>query len=90
MELCKTDLFKLASKIFPTRISIQEIKNIFGQALDALDYLHKKNICHFDIKPDNIFIHKMKRGEIKNQFHSFKIKIGDFGFAHSIDDLDEK
>lgn len=34
----------------------QNIKSLFRQALEALNYLHQKNICHRDIKPSNILI----------------------------------
>lgn len=31
-------------------------RKIFGQLLEAMDYLHKKGIVHNDLKPDNIII----------------------------------
>lgn len=49
---------------------ISLIKNLFKQAVSALDYLHSKGICHRDIKPSNILIHK-------NNI----LKICDFGSA---------
>ena len=40
------------------------------ELLEALAYLHSKGIAHWDIKADNIFIHK-----------SLELKFGDFGHA---------
>ena len=45
-------------------------KNIFKQIFDAMNYLHKKNIAHRDIKLENILMKK-----------NYEIKIIDFGFA---------
>ncbi|MBQ4528591.1 MAG: serine/threonine protein kinase [Clostridia bacterium] len=38
------------------KFSEKQIKNISCQILDALDALHKQNIIHRDIKPDNIIM----------------------------------
>ena len=45
-------------------------KNIFKQIFDAMNYLHKKNIAHRDIKLENILMKK-----------NYEIKIIDFGFS---------
>ncbi|HEX9929498.1 MAG TPA: protein kinase [Pyrinomonadaceae bacterium] len=37
--------------------SSDEALRCFGQILDVLDYLHGRNILHFDIKPANILVH---------------------------------
>lgn len=51
-------------------IPIEKIKNISKQILQGLDYCHKKNIMHRDVKPENILITREE-----------KIKICDFGSA---------
>jgi serine/threonine-protein kinase len=51
-----------------------EFLEIFTQALNALNYIHKKEIIHCDIKPTNIFI--LTNGQVK---------ILDFGNAKSQD-----
>ena len=43
----------------------------FSQLVEAIKYLHSKNICHRDIKPENILL-------TKNQRH---VKITDFGLS---------
>lgn len=42
----------------------------FEQMLAALNSMHNSNVCHRDMKPDNIMLD-----------NSFNIKIADFGFA---------
>ncbi|PRQ02875.1 Serine/threonine-protein kinase PK-1 [Enhygromyxa salina] len=37
-------------------ISFRVLIDIFTQTLDALNYIHTRNIAHCDIKPENIFI----------------------------------
>ena len=54
-------------------IKKDEIWYIFYQCMSGLTYLHKTNVIHRDIKPDNIFMNKNKI-----------IKIGDFGISTQI------
>lgn len=49
---------------------------LFRQILDAVGYLHSKNIVHRDIKPENILLNKL-----------MKVKIIDFGFSLKCTDL---
>mmetsp|Transcript_12437 Transcript_12437/g.14252 ORF Transcript_12437/g.14252 Transcript_12437/m.14252 type:complete len:151 (+) Transcript_12437:484-936(+) len=71
MDLVKgvtlTDYLKDKRKL---RLEEQEAKKIFKQIIEGVDYLHSKNICHRDIKLENILITE-----------SGVIKILDFGFA---------
>ena len=48
-------------------------RSYFHQLIDALESLHAAEICHFDIKPDNILIDE-----------NFCLKLGDFGFALNV------
>ena len=54
------------------------IKKIFLEILDALSYVHKKQIFHRDLKPENIMV----------TFKGDNVKIIDFGLAGA-DDLDD-
>jgi len=51
-----------------------EIKCIFKQLLDALNYMHAERYVHRDIKSSNILIDQ-----------NFRLKLADFGLARSIE-----
>jgi len=51
----------------------KEVKKYAIQILEGLNYAHKKNVIHKDIKPQNIMLDK-----------SGKIRIMDFGIAESV------
>lgn len=55
------------------------VKNIFGQLLDGLDYIHQQNIVHHDIKPSNLFINVEGGRRIS-------VQLGDFGLACPLQD----
>ena len=46
--------------------------------LEGIKYLHANNVCHRDIKPDNIMITKLHSAA---DSAAFKVKIGDFNIA---------
>jgi serine/threonine protein kinase len=50
----------------------QESKHIIKQVIDAVSYLHEMNICHRDLKLENIMFDKVG---------GFDVKLIDFGFA---------
>ena len=39
--------------------TVTEFKQIMNQLMDAVAYLHSRNICHLDLRPGNIFITKV-------------------------------
>lgn len=60
------------------RVNENEAKVIFKHLIEGVNYLHKKNIAHRDLKPDNILIEE-KYGSI--YCLDFNVKIIDFGFS---------
>jgi tetratricopeptide (TPR) repeat protein len=60
---------------FKSPRTFEEIYKLFLQILDAVEYIHSKNICHGDIKPQNI----LTDGKTA--------KITDFGTSKLIEDL---
>lgn len=50
------------------------MRKTFYKLFDALSYLHKKHICHRDIKPDNILFDR----------NTGNIKIIDFGVSKNL------
>lgn len=48
----------------------EEARQVFRQAVEGVDYLHKKNIAHRDIKLENILLNE-----------SQTVKLIDFGFS---------
>jgi serine/threonine protein kinase len=59
------------------RISEEQARIITRQILHALDYLHRRNITHRDIKPDNILI---------ASFEPLVVKLSDFGLSKCVND----
>ena len=53
-----TDLFATLS---PAHYQLTEAKCriIIAQIVEALEYLHKKRVCHLDIKPNNIIFQSL-------------------------------
>mmetsp|Transcript_3109 Transcript_3109/g.4767 ORF Transcript_3109/g.4767 Transcript_3109/m.4767 type:complete len:313 (-) Transcript_3109:188-1126(-) len=74
-ELAETDLFdKLLNDSYMTEaVASTYIKQI----LEGIAYLHNLNIVHRDIKPENILCFSGRDG----------VKLTDFGFARSLEDL---
>lgn len=62
-------------------VPVPLIVDIFGQALDALDYIHTRGIVHCDVKPDNIFV---TRDPYDRRI--VVVKLIDFGVCRHVDD----
>ncbi|KAK0389575.1 hypothetical protein NLU13_3150 [Sarocladium strictum] len=53
-----------------------DVKLVAGQLVDALSYLHVRNITHRDVKPDNILI---------SSLNPLVVKLTDFGLSKMVD-----
>ncbi|NXR28757.1 DAPK3 kinase, partial [Cinclus mexicanus] len=60
-------------------LSEEEATRFIKQILDGVNYLHSKNIAHFDLKPENIML-------LDKNIPIPHIKLIDFGLAHKIED----
>ncbi len=59
----------LADKILGKNLNLEDKLNVFMQAINALDYVHKHKIVHLDIKPSNFMM------------NNDKVKLLDFGVS---------
>ncbi len=66
MEICD---FNLASAIASNFIPLPQKIRIMYECLNGIDYLHRRDFIHFDLKPDNILLKRKT------------VKIADFGFT---------
>ena len=73
---------------------IDMIRNISGQIVSAMEYMHSRSIVHCDLKPDNIMlsqkhknipIYNKRKHDSSNIEPSFQVKIVDFGSAMDMD-----
>jgi serine/threonine protein kinase len=71
LELCDCDLVEFFEK---EKVNEINNKEYYLQILDALEYIHSLNICHLDVKPDNILWKKSEK----------RLKLSDFGNSRYI------
>jgi len=75
MELLEGET--LSSRLKEARFGMRPACDIILQIAEALDYIHKRQIVHCDIKPDNILLVSTAPGE-RRKHH---VKLLDFGLA---------
>ena len=79
---CLEDYKNKNKKGFPE----ETVQYLMRQIVSAINYLHKKNILHRDIKLDNILVNFDNEEDKKNKnMLKTKIKIIDFGFARHLE-----
>jgi serine/threonine protein kinase len=77
MELCDGDLKTIIE--CNQRLTESRAREWFVQIVDALRYLHQKNVVHLDIKPHNI----LYKQNPQNPFQ-YLFKLSDFGLAEKL------
>eukprot|EP01084_Bolivina_argentea_P315944 547536_1 len=68
------------------------VKIIFKQMIECIEFIHSKNVCHFDISLENFLINDVKvhchenvtskQSNINFECSDIQIKLIDFGLAH--------
>jgi len=69
----------LLDRIKPAPLSEDEARHVFAQVTIAIQFLHMKNICHRDIKPDNVLC--------SNKGPVYDIVVADFGLSKIFGEL---
>ena len=79
---CLEEYKKMHKRAFDEEI----VQHFMKQILQALYYLHEKNILHRDLKLENILVHyNSEEDRVNKDLLNAKIKLIDFGFARYLD-----
>eukprot|EP00605_Chrysophyceae_sp_TOSAG23-4_P002440 GSChrysophyteH1.ASY1.ANO1.2699.1 assembled CDS len=76
------ELYKLLRKQKNGIVSEEVSKNYIGQVIDAVAYMHDRNVYHRDIKPENLLLAAENPTTTHGTNHAKRrLCIGDFGWA---------
>ena len=89
MELCNggglSDCLEDYKNAYKRPFPEETVQYLMRQIVDGINYLHKRNILHRDIKLDNILVNFDSDEDKKNRnMLKAKVKIIDFGFARHL------
>jgi len=73
-ELLSNQIRKTQNLPASQQLSLKSTLRLLREIADAIAYLHREDICHFDLKPSNIMLKISSNGAIEP-------KISDFGMA---------
>ena len=90
MELCNggglSDCLEYYQKKYKKPFTEEIVQYLMKQIVSGINYLHKKNILHRDIKLDNILVNFDSDEDKRNRnMLKAKVKIIDFGFARHLE-----
>jgi serine/threonine protein kinase, bacterial len=75
-----TDAAQLVKGRYPAGMPIQDVCAIVTAVADALDYAHKRELLHRDVKPANLLLAEPEDGKRR-------ILLADFGIARPLGDI---
>lgn len=61
-----------------------DAKHVIKEVVEGLNYLHKQNVMHRDIKLDNVLVN-LKPARSGSKISDFEFKLGDMGLARQND-----
>jgi len=84
-ELCGPCLLEILPEY---GMCLSNVKQVVGQVLAGLEFLHSKGIIHTDIKPENVLLsNNTSLTNIARAAEAIKVKLADFGGALQVDEI---